>query len=63
MTVASLWDQNSWNTFPESEYRTIIKQLIGLQLYSKMHNIMITYVNGPKETFQRIVSPEINSGG
>jgi hypothetical protein len=27
----------TWNMFPGSEYGTIIKQLIPMQLYSEMH--------------------------
>jgi hypothetical protein len=30
--------QGTRNTFPESEYRTIIEQLIGMQVYSEVHN-------------------------
>jgi hypothetical protein len=29
--------QDTRNTFPESEYRPLIEQLIGMQVYSEMH--------------------------
>jgi hypothetical protein len=32
-----LQDQNTWNTFPGSEYGSIIEQLIGMQLYNEIH--------------------------